>query len=203
MSPSRRRIARDSRRHASGPGQRLTPRGCRDGCGVTRGAPGGGIFANPAVRRAGTCGKWCAVAATTGLHRFIQQGRNQPVARAESHEGSRDMLPLSNYLGSEHPGYIGTEGGSGRARAHGQAGVANLLGSACMGGAARARQYRRAGSETRESKGNCENPGCRRSASMSFAAAFRNDVDRSAGTHFGMPRSVLIPHRKRTSWSGT
>jgi hypothetical protein len=38
---------------------------------------------------------------------------------------------------------------------------------------------------------------------VSFQAAIRNFVNRSAGAHFGMPRSVLILHRERSSWSGT
>jgi hypothetical protein len=211
VSPSRRGIARDSRWHASGqrPQARATAgapaaRTCRDRCAVACGVPGGGILVNPpAVRRAGTCGKWCAVAATTGLHRFIQQERHQPVARAGSHKRSREIVPLSNYLGSVHPAPVRTEGGAGRTCDHGVAGVAGLLMCACVAGTAWAGQYRRPGSETRESEGNSKNPRRRRSVGMSFQGAIRNAVSRSAGMHSGMPWSVLILHRERSSWSGT
>lgn len=214
MSPSRRRIARDSRSHAPGRDRRpaartaacepVAPaaRTCREGCALACGTPGGGIFANPAVRRAGPRGNWCAVAATTGLHRFTQQERHQPAARAESHEELPGMASRRNFLGSEHPGNIGNAGSAGRARARGLAGVAGLLAGGVTGTSVPG-QSCRASSEARESKCHDNNPGRRRLLSLPIRAAIRNAFCRSAGARFGMSRCGLTHHRERSSSWGT
>jgi hypothetical protein len=216
VSPSRRGIARDSRRRASGLGQRPMARATaggptvpvawtgRHGCGVAGATPGDGFFVNPAARRAGSRGQWCAVAATTGLHRIIQQGRHWPEAGAGSHMGPRGILPLGSYLGSPHPGDIGMSGSADRACVHREAGMSSLMRGACVTGTtAISGQCCRPGSEARDSEGNNDNPSRRRSGGMFFQATIRNAANRFSGTRFGMPGGRLTLHRKRSSSSGT